>query len=403
MWRPAPGDSSAERRRGDPGGRVSASMCTGRSARRSAPIATSTRHVRHAPPDEPRFAAALARELAHFAALTPGRTVTSIFLGGGTPSLMQAATVATILDTIARLWPVAADAEITLEANPGSAEAERFRGYRAAGVNRLSLGVQSLDDAALKALGRIHDAAEARHAVELAREHLSAALLRPDLCAPGADAARLARGARGSDRHGRRPSLALPAHHRGRRRPSHACTPPESSRCRTASSPRTSMTLTQEVTEARGLPAYEISNHAAPGAREPPQPHLLALPGLCRRRSRRAWPPDRRRRQARDGDANSIPENWLQRVEEDGHGARHRRVADAGRSRRRDAADGPAAARRGRAGALRRDERPQPQRRRGSTSCARTDSSSAPATGGSAPRATAGWCSIPSSPTSPPD
>ena len=121
-------------------------------------------HVRHAPPDEARFAAALARELAHFAALTPGRTVTSIFLGGGTPSLMQPATVDAILEAIARLWPVAADAEITLEANPGSVEAERFRGYRAAGVNRLSLGVQSLDDAALKALGRIHNVAEARRA-----------------------------------------------------------------------------------------------------------------------------------------------------------------------------------------------------------------------------------------------
>ena len=75
---------------------------------------------------------------------------------------MQPTTVAAMLDAIARLWPVAPDAEITLEANPGSVEAERFRGYRAAGVNRLSLGVQSLDDAALKALGRIHNAAEAR-------------------------------------------------------------------------------------------------------------------------------------------------------------------------------------------------------------------------------------------------
>ena len=87
-------------------------------------------------PTQARFAAAFARELAHFAALTPGRTVTSIFLGGGTPSLMQPATVAAILDAIAALWPVAPDAEITLEANPGSVEAERFRGYRAAGVNR---------------------------------------------------------------------------------------------------------------------------------------------------------------------------------------------------------------------------------------------------------------------------
>src|SRR5688500_5396634 len=86
-------------------------------------------HVRHAPPDQARYAQAFARELAHFAALTPGREVTSIFLGGGTPSLMQPATVAAILDSIAELWPVSADAEVTLEANPSSVEAERFRGY----------------------------------------------------------------------------------------------------------------------------------------------------------------------------------------------------------------------------------------------------------------------------------
>ena len=127
-------------------------------------------HVRHAPPDQARYAAAFARELAHFAALTPGREVTSIFLGGGTPSLMEPATVAAILDDDrAGSGRVAADAEVTLEANPSSVEAERFRGYRAAGVNRVSLGVQALDDAALKSLGRIHDVAEARRAVELAR------------------------------------------------------------------------------------------------------------------------------------------------------------------------------------------------------------------------------------------
>src|SRR5688572_4120555 len=80
-------------------------------------------HVRHVPPDQPRFAAAFARELGHFAALTPGRTVTSIFLGGGTPSLMLPGTVGAILDAIADHWHVAADAEVTLEANPSSVEA----------------------------------------------------------------------------------------------------------------------------------------------------------------------------------------------------------------------------------------------------------------------------------------
>ena len=100
-------------------------------------------HVRHQPVDETRFAAAFAREIAYFGALTPRRTVGSIFLGGGTPSLMKPRTVAAILEAIAKTWPVATNVEITLEANPSSVEASRFAGYRAAGVNRVSLGVQS--------------------------------------------------------------------------------------------------------------------------------------------------------------------------------------------------------------------------------------------------------------------
>ena len=126
-------------------------------------------HVRHAPPDQARYAWAFAREIAATADAGPGRTVSSIFLGGGTPSLMEPATVGTLLDAIARHWTVSPDAEITLEANPSSVEAERFRGYRAAGVNRVSLGVQSLNDAELRFLGRLHNVAEARRAIEIAR------------------------------------------------------------------------------------------------------------------------------------------------------------------------------------------------------------------------------------------
>ena len=99
----------------------------------------------------------------------PGREVSSIFFGGGTPSLMQPSTVQAILDTIAKHWTVARDVEVTLEANPTSVEATRFRGYRAAGVNRVSLGVQALDDVALKELGRLHSAREALDAVAVAR------------------------------------------------------------------------------------------------------------------------------------------------------------------------------------------------------------------------------------------
>jgi oxygen-independent coproporphyrinogen-3 oxidase len=120
--------------------------------------------------DQRQWARALSAELDHMRALTGPRRVSSIFFGGGTPSLMDVATVETVLSEIAKLWPVEPDAEITLEANPTSVEAERFRGYRAAGVNRLSLGVQSLNDRDLKFLGRLHSADEALAAIALARE-----------------------------------------------------------------------------------------------------------------------------------------------------------------------------------------------------------------------------------------
>src|SRR5262249_60481713 len=118
-----------------------------------------------------RYVAAFTAEIAATAARIPGRTVSTIFFGGGTPSLMAPATVGAVLDAIAKHWTVAPDAEITLEANPTSVEAMRFRGYRDAGVNRVSLGVQALDDASLAALGRLHSAREALDAVAIARKH----------------------------------------------------------------------------------------------------------------------------------------------------------------------------------------------------------------------------------------
>src|SRR5271166_1439073 len=125
-------------------------------------------HVRGAAIDEERYLQAFRAEIAHRAALAPGRTVASVFFGGGTPSLMRPQTVQGVIDAIAAKWRVLPDAEITLEANPTSVEAGRFRGYRAAGVNRLSIGVQALNDADLKALGRKHSVAEAPAAVRLA-------------------------------------------------------------------------------------------------------------------------------------------------------------------------------------------------------------------------------------------
>ena len=119
--------------------------------------------------DQTRFANALRRELATEAARLGRRRLTSVFFGGGTPSLMDPSTVATLLDDAARWFDPADDLEITLEANPTSIEAARLAGYRAAGVNRISIGIQSLDETALRTLGRQHSVTEAIAALTLAR------------------------------------------------------------------------------------------------------------------------------------------------------------------------------------------------------------------------------------------
>ncbi len=127
-------------------------------------------HVRHQQIDQARFAAAFKSELSWFAQKTSGRTVSSIYFGGGTPSLMQPETVGRILQAIAELWSVAPDVEVTIEANPTSVEARNFPQYRDAGINRVSVGIQALDDQALRMLGRQHSAKEALSAFELAAE-----------------------------------------------------------------------------------------------------------------------------------------------------------------------------------------------------------------------------------------
>lgn len=128
-------------------------------------------HVRMGGVDQAAYVAAISQELGVLREKSGPRTVSSIFFGGGTPSLMTPKTVDLILNAIGTLWSVEGAAEITLEANPTSVEAENFQGYRAAGVNRLSIGVQSLNDADLKFLGRQHNVAEALAAVEIATHH----------------------------------------------------------------------------------------------------------------------------------------------------------------------------------------------------------------------------------------
>jgi coproporphyrinogen III oxidase-like Fe-S oxidoreductase len=173
-------------------------------------------HVRHRPVDQPRFVGAFRREMETMRGWTGPRDVTSVFIGGGTPSLMQPQTVGALLEAADDLWGLPAGIEITLEANPSSADAGRFAGYRAAGVNRLSLGVQALNDADLKFLGRLHNVGGSAEGHRHGARDLPAPFLRPDLCPPRPDTGSLGSGtARG---HGpcRRPSVALSAHHRGR-------------------------------------------------------------------------------------------------------------------------------------------------------------------------------------------
>lgn len=275
-------------------------------------------HVRHKPVDQERFATAFNREMETLRERTGPRTVTSIFLGGGTPSLMQPATVASLLDGIAKRWSVADHIEISLEANPTSVEADRFRGYRAAGVNRVSLGVQALNDRDLRRLGRLHSVDEAKVAIGLARDifpRLSFDLIyaRPDQTIE-------------DWRNELKEAIALAADHLSLYQltieegtqfynlwkagklvtpePDHAAALYEE---------------TQRVTAEHGLPAYEVSNHAVPGRES--QHNLVYWrygqyvgvgPGAHGRFI--------------ENDIRTVtmtekhPETWLERVETTGHG-----------------------------------------------------------------------------------
>ena len=222
-------------------------------------------HVRHGGIDEARFVRAYEREIAATAERLGARKVSTIFFGGGTPSLMQPSSVEAILGAIDKHWPIAADAEITLEANPSSVEASRFRGYRAAGVNRVSLGVQSLDDAVLKELGRLHSAREALDAVAVARSifdrysfDLIYARPRQTLAAWEAELKRALAEARD---HVSLYQLTVEPDtpFAGLHAAGKLAIPDENLA-------RELYDLTQCVCADAGLPAYEISNHARPGA-----------------------------------------------------------------------------------------------------------------------------------------
>jgi oxygen-independent coproporphyrinogen-3 oxidase len=223
-------------------------------------------HVRHGI-DEQGWLAAIEKELDWIAAAQGADRpiVETIFFGGGTPSLMAGRSAGRVLERIARNWRMANDVEITLEANPASADAARFADYRAAGVNRLSLGVQALNDADLKTLGRLHDAAEARAALGLAMRNFARVSLDLIYARPGQSQA--------AWRAELRQALGFGTDHLSLYQLTIEPETPYALLYKNGALKIPGEELaaelyqaTQELTEAAGLPGYEISNHARAGA-----------------------------------------------------------------------------------------------------------------------------------------
>lgn len=285
-------------------------------------------HVRRGDVEQPRYAAALARELATIAGRTSERRPVSVFFGGGTPSLMAPATVAAVLEAVARTLGLPDDAEITLEANPSSVEQSRFEGFRAAGVNRLSLGVQALVDADLAALGRRHDAATARAALSLSRRLFPSVSADLIYARPGqtttAWAAELGE------------MLAIAGDHLSLYQ---LTIEPQTRFFELARNGRLAVPdddlaadlyeLTHELTAAAGFERYEVSNHARAGA--------YARHNLVYWRGGRyiGIGPGAHGRVTMEGRRTATatlrrPEDWLAAVEERGHGLESIEPLDAG-------------------------------------------------------------------------
>jgi putative oxygen-independent coproporphyrinogen III oxidase len=276
--------------------------------------------------DQPRWRAALLRELDAALDGLEGRPLVSIFFGGGTPSLMDPDTAGALIDRATAILSPREDLEITLEANPTSVEAGRFAAYRAAGVNRVSLGVQALTAEALAFLGREHDVAEARAAIDLAAEHFPRRSFD------------LIYGRRGQTLEAWEDELtqavALAADHLSL----YQLTIEPGTRFFTRAALGETLTAdeasaaaqyeaTQTRLEALGLPAYEISNHARPGAESR---HNLVY---WRYGDYVGIGPGAHGRETRDGVARAttrvrLPERWLEAVETDGHGMAETEVLD---------------------------------------------------------------------------
>ncbi len=270
-------------------------------------------HVR-AQVDDAAWCAGLLADLAHEAKLLPGRRLASIFFGGGTPSLMPPTTVAAIIDAATTHWPALPDIEITLEANPSSVEAARFAGFAAAGVNRLSLGLQALDDADLKLLGRPHDLAQGLAALAVAQKHFARVSFDLIYDRPGMTldswTAELGRALGFGTDHLSLYQLTLEPgtrfialHAKGQ------LTMPD------ADTSADLFELTRAMTATAGIPAYEVSNHARPGSES--------------RHNITYWtygdyagigPGAHGRRQGVATERLKKPETWLAAVQAQGHG-----------------------------------------------------------------------------------
>ena len=214
--------------------------------------------------NQDKWREALLADLAHEARLLPGRRLTSIFFGGGTPSLMSPATVEAVIASALTHWRAAEDIEITLEANPNSVEADRFADLASAGVNRLSLGLQSFDDSSLRFLGRAHSAAEGRRALEIAQANFPRVSFDLIYALPGDTderwAAALERALSLGTTHLSLYQLTIEPGTRFATMVARGDFEPIE-----ADQAASLYELTADMTSAAGLPAYEISNHAMPG------------------------------------------------------------------------------------------------------------------------------------------
>ena len=278
-------------------------------------------HVR-ATVDQEQWRDAILADLAHEASVTPGRPLASVFFGGGTPSLMPPATVAAVLGAAERHCGFAPGIEITLEANPSSVEAARFADLAAAGVNRVSLGLQALDDAALRFLGRAHDAAEGRAALGVAQAVFPRVSFDLIYALPGQTSAawraELDRALAFGTEHLSLYQLTIEP---GTRFATEAAAGrlgiPDGDAAADL------FEATRALTAAAGLPAYETSNHARPGAESRHNltywrygDYLGVGPGAHGRRNGAAT--QRRRK----------PENWLAAVARNGHGTEREEALD---------------------------------------------------------------------------